>query len=628
MAEMLARQSSAAGRNAALFQALVENSSDAIVLLDSRGMIRYASRSLERVFGYPPEERLGRSALEFIHEDDLPRVAEAFARGSAQPGVPQTFEFRLHHKDGSWRHVEATAVNRLGEPAVQGIVVNYRDVSKRQHAVSALRASEERLRHLFETAPDIIYYCSASGRFTYVNPTACRVMKYAEGELIGRHFMTLIHPDYAQAARTLYAQQLAERIPNTYFEFPALVKDGSTVWVGQHVQLVVQDDEVAGVQAICRDISKQKDAEERLRRSEARNRSLIHGAAFGIYRATMEGEILDANPAFAVMLGYRSVEEVRAVTMRDIYLPTADRAGPVARFNGTSTDARSEEVHWRKRGGTVIVVRLTAHVVDFDGTGECVEGIVEDITETRALEDQLRQSQKMEAVGRLARGIAHDFNNVLAAILGNADLLQLRLKEDDPMYADVVEISKAAERGASLTRQLLAFSRRQSMEPEILDLHEVVRGFDSMLRRLSGDLQMGLHTPGPAPLVRIEPGQIEQVVMNLVVNARDAVSEGGTIDVLADIVSVDGQTSARYAGVTPGAYARIAVEDTGAGIQPEIGRHVFEPFFTTKDPARGTGLGLSIVYGIAKHAGGAVRFSSTPGVGTMFEVLLPIARRV
>jgi two-component system cell cycle sensor histidine kinase/response regulator CckA len=627
MAQMSTRPTEAP----ALFQALVENSSDAILLLDAKGTIRYASRSLERVLGYKPEERLGRSSFELIHPDDMPGVAEAFARGSALPGVPQTGELRLRHKDGSWRHIEVIAVNRLADPAVGGIVVNYRDVTDRKQATDALAASEQRLRHLFEMAPDIIYYCNPSGRFTYVNPTACRVMKYEEAELIGRHFLTLIRADYIDAAKAIYTKQLAERTPNTYFEFPAVAKDGETIWVGQHVQLVVQEDnadQVVGLQAITRDISKQKKAEDRLRESEARSRSLIQGAAYGIYRTTMDGEIIDANPALATMLGYASVDEVRAVNMKDIYIRAADRAALIAHFSRVGTDTLSEEVQWRRKDGTPIVVRLTAHIVDFEGAGvPCFEGIVEDITEKRGLEEQLRQSQKMEAVGRLARGIAHDFNNVLAAILGNADLIQLRLKKDDPTYSDVREIAEAAERGAALTRQLLAFSRRQAMEPEVLDLHEVVRGFDSMLQRLSGDIELGLHTPGPAPLVRIEPGQIEQVVMNLVVNARDAVPEGGTINVYADIVAVDAQTMARYPAVVPGSYARIAVRDTGVGIDPEIERHVFEPFFTTKDPAKGTGLGLSIVYGIAKHAGGGVTFSSTPGQGTIFEVLLPLARR-
>jgi two-component system cell cycle sensor histidine kinase/response regulator CckA len=393
------------------------------------------------------------------------------------------------------------------------------------------------------------------------------------------------------------------------------------------VQLVVHDGEVTGMQAIARDISKQKNAEMRLRQSEARYRSLIQGAAYGIFRSSMDGHILDANPAFAQMLGYQSVDEISAANMKAIYTRTEDRAALIERFRLCGEATLSEDVHWNRKDGGTIVVRLTARVVDLDGDGvSCFDGIAEDITEKRGLEEQLRQSQKMEAVGRLARGIAHDFNNVLAAIMGNSDLLQHQLKEEDPMYLDVQEIGKAAERGASLTRQLMAFSRRQAMEPEILDLHEVVRGFDSMLQRLSGDIQLRLHTPGPAPLVRVEPGQIEQVVMNLVVNARDAAPEGGTINVHADLVTLDAGNSARYPGVAPGGYARVAVRDTGAGIDPTIERHVFEPFFTTKDPAKGTGLGLSIVYGIAKEAGGAVTFSSTPGEGTIFEVLLPVAK--
>ena len=622
MSKMLTRPS---GEDSALFQALVENSSDVIAVLDAAGTVLYASRSLERVLGYAPEERLDRSGFELIHQDDLPQVVEAFARGNEAPGVPVTLEFRIRHKDGSWRDIEAVAVNRLTEPTIGGIVVNYRDVTERKQAAAALQTLENRLRHLFDTAADLIYYCSPSGRFTHVNRTACQVMKYDEPDLIGRHFLTLIHPEYAAAAKELYLKQLAERTQDTYFEFPAVTKTGEIVWVGQHVQLLTEGGEIVGVQAIARDISKQKQAEERLRTSEARYRSLIQGAAYGIYRTTMDGGILDANPAFAQMLGYGSVDEVRSVNMSRIYTHAEDRAALIARYQRDGAATLSEDVNWTKKDGTPMVARLTAHLVDFEGAGvNCFEGIAEDITEKRALEEQLRQSQKMEAVGRLARGIAHDFNNVLAAILGNADLMQLRLKPDDSLYADVEEISKAAERGAALTRQLLIFSRRQALEPEVLDLHAVVRGFDSMLQRLSGDIELRLRTPGPSPRVRIEPGQIEQVVMNLVVNARDAVAEGGTIELEADLIDVDARNCGRY-GVPAGRYAHIAVRDTGAGIDPETQPHVFEPFFTTKDPAKGTGLGLSIVYGIAKHAGGAVTFSSTPGQGTIFEVLLPLA---
>jgi signal transduction histidine kinase len=283
----------------------------------------------------------------------------------------------------------------------------------------------------------------------------------------------------------------------------------------------------------------------------------------------------------------------------------------------------SGELSWRKKDGTPMVVRLTARLVELEDErdGPTLQGIAEDITHKRALEEQLRQSQKMEAVGRLARGIAHDFNNVLAAILGCADLMQLRLKEGDELMVEAREIANAAERGASLTRQLLLFSRRQSVEPQVVDVHEVLRGFDTMLQRIAGEITLRLHTSGPSPKVRLEPGQLEQVVMNLVLNARDASTLDGAIDVKSDTATFE---AANAPGLPPGRYARIAVRDYGAGIDPELQRLVFEPFFTTKDPARGNGLGLSIVYGIAREAGGTVTFTSLPGKGTTFEVFLPL----
>ncbi len=584
------------------------------------------SRAAEQLLGYRQEECVNRSAFQFIHDEDVARVREGLARAK-ESDAPVTCEFRVRHKNGSLRQIEAVAVDRGGDAAVGGIIVNYRDVSARAGAPHPAAAGEERLRHLFDTAQDLIYYSGADGCFTYVNPAASRVMKYAPHELIGRHFLTLIRPDYRAAAAALYERQARDKTPTTYFEFPAVAADGQVVWVGQHVQIVVEDDRVVGFEAIARDITRQHDAEERLRRSEARYRSFVQNAAYGICSTTKDGRIVDANPAFARMLGYDSVDEVRAVNMDAIYFPPNPRPALVAahlKEGGT----RSGDVKWRKKDGTPIIVRLTARLVG-DGT-EAQNGrdaephfecIVEDITEKRALEDQLRQAQKMEAVGRLARGIAHDFNNVLAAILGCSDLMQYRLKPGDPTLEDALEIGKAAERGAALTKQLLAFSRREAADAKVLDVHAVVRGFNSMLQRLKGPVELRLHTPGPPPLVRIEPGQIEQVVLNLVVNARDASAEGGGIDVFVEAVDLD---AARYPGMPQGRYARIAVKDTGIGMDAEVQRHVFEPFFTTKAPEKGTGLGLSIVYSIAKEAGGTVSFSSAPNKGTTFEVLLPV----
>jgi len=607
-----------------LFHALIENSSDAVALVDADGRVRFASASSARVLGYEVEERIGRSAFELVHPDDVAATREAFLRSVAEPGVPITIVQRVRHKDGGWRWIEVTGVNRIGEPAVGGIVLNYRDVTERQRTADALRASEERLRHLVEHAQDLIYYCDMDGRFTYVNQTAARVMQYGEHELVGRHYLSLVREDERERVGLAYKAQVVQRLPTTYSEFPAVARDGRTIWVGQHVQLVYEDGVVVGIQAIARDISRQKDAEERLRRSEARYRSLIQDAAYGIYRSSEDGAILDANPALAQLLGCASVDELMDRNMAEFYRSPAERAELIARYRVERF--ASAEVNWRRKDGAAIVVRLSVRTVTFEDGSICFEGIAEDITARRALEEQLRQAQKMEAVGRLARGIAHDFNNVLAAIMGCSDLLVARLERGSPSRLDAEEIQKAAERGAALTRQLMAFSRRQALQPAVLNLHAVVAGFEQMCRRLIGPgLDFELRLVGEPPMVRLEPGQLEQVLLNLVVNARDAMPDGGALHVRADTIALEAGDAITYAGLPPGRYARLSVRDTGTGIAPELRRHVFEPFFTTKDASKGTGLGLSIVYGIAKEAGGTVTFASGPERGTTFEVVLPLA---
>ena len=607
-----------------LFQVLVQNSSDAVAMLDADGTIRFLSDSAARLLGYSLGERITRSALELMHPDDAPRARDSFVECLRRPGVPLAAEYRLRHKDGSWRNLEGIAVNRLDHPAIAAVVVNYRDVTDRRLAEEALRASEEHLRHIVENAQDLIYYCDREGRFTYVNPTAARVMQYAEHELIGRHFLSLVRPDYQQAAGDVYQRQMLDRTPTTYLELPAVTKTGQTIWVGQHVQLVYEGERVTAIHAITRDISRQKDADDRLRKSEARYRSLIQGAAYGIYRATVDGTILDANPALANMLGY-TVDELLALDMSAVYKSSAERGALIDRYRRENNQTLATDVTWQRKDGTPIVVRLTARVVDFDDGLSCFEGVAEDITEKRALEDQLREALKMEALGRLARRVAHDFNNVLAAIIGCSDLLCMSLKPDDPSRHESDEIRRAALRGAALTRQLLAFSRSQKPDAKLLDLNEAVLRLESILRGLVGErVSLTVRVSSTPTRVRVEPGQLEQMLLNLVVNARDAMPEGGPIDVLVEPVRLDERSVLRYPGIADGPFARLAVTDTGVGIDPDVEAHIFEPLFTTKDASKGTGLGLSIVYGIAKAAGGTVSFTTGPTQGTTFEVLLPL----
>ena len=368
-----------------------------------------------------------------------------------------------------------------------------------------------------------------------------------------------------------------------------------------------------------------KRQEEALRASEARHRSLVESAVYGMYRSSLDGKFLDVNPALVEMLGYSSAEELMAVDMaRDVYVDPEHRAAVLKSYQETGT-LETLELRWKRKDGRHITVRLSGNAFKND-RGEALgfEMIAEDITERRALEEQLRQSQKMEAVGRLAGGIAHDFNNLLTVIKGYGELVADELDPADPLRNEVDEIRKAADRAASLTRQLLAFSRQQVLAPKVLDLNAVVHNMDKLLHRLLGE-DVDLFTvlePGLGR-VKADPGQVEQVIMNLAVNARDAMPQGGKLTIETANVDLDENYARDHVSVKPGSYVMIAVSDTGLGMTEKVKARIFEPFFTTKEIGKGTGLGLSTVYGIIKQSGGYIWVYSEIGRGSCFKVYLP-----
>jgi two-component system cell cycle sensor histidine kinase/response regulator CckA len=480
--------------------------------------------------------------------------------------------------------------------------------------------SDDHLTRLIEQAQDLIYECDTKGHFTYVNPVSIRLMKYTADELIGRHYLTLVRPDYRARAIEVYSQQFAARTPSTYFEFPAIAGDGATVWVGQHVQLLFDQDQIAGFQAIARDITKQRAAEEALKRSEARYRSLFEGAIFGIYRSHIDGRLLDVNPSLVAMLGYESASELMTLRTPDLYLNPSAR-GPLMEELARSGRIQGVDVKWVRKDGTAVAVRLSARAITDDrGPDAEYETLVEDVTERRHLESHLRQVQKIEAVGQLAAGIAHNFNNLLTAVLGYTELLLSRATTQADRE-DLGEIQKAGQRAAVLTRQLLAFSRRQAPVAEHVDINEAIRQLRGMLDRvIREDIQLTCEfAPGPA-LVNIDPSEFEQVVLNLVLNARDAMPGGGRI--VIGITQVDAATE-KLSSLPPGSYVRLNVTDTGMGITPEVRAHLFEPFFTTKEQGKGTGLGLASAYGIVSQSQGLIGVNTEVGRGTTFSVYLP-----
>jgi PAS domain S-box-containing protein len=382
--------------------------------------------------------------------------------------------------------------------------------------------------------------------------------------------------------------------------------------------------ELVGAVVTFLDISDRKRAEQALRQSEEKYRELFEHATYGIFRSRLDGALLDVNPALVAMLGYSSKEELLTRNLsRDIYEVPADRRSILDSF-GPSGRVSGRDVNWKRKDGKIIVVRISGGAFRRqDGSFSHFEVIVEDITERRSLEAQFRQAQKMEAVGLLAGGISHDYNNLLGVILGNADLL-LETTPTGVQQHYAEQIKKATRRAAELTRQLLAFSRKQILYPVILDLNTVVRDVGKILQRLIGeDVQIVTDLETSLDSTRADRGQIEQILMNLATNARDAMPNGGKFTIRTGNAELGPDDVALHPYAELGRYVRLSVNDTGVGMTDAIRRRVFEPFFTTKAEGRGTGLGLATVYGIVKQSTGYIWVSSAPGAGTTFDIYLP-----
>src|SRR5256886_1332475 len=363
-----------------------------------------------------------------------------------------------------------------------------------------------------------------------------------------------------------------------------------------------------------------------LRATEASFATLVEHAPVGIYRSSPEGRFLSVNAAVVRMLGYETAAQVLSLDMaRDVYADAAERQRLVERDTYSDRLYDNVEATWKRHDGRLLTVQLSVRAVrNAAGRVEYYETFVRDVTDQRRLQQQVLQSQKMEAVGRLAGGIAHDFNNLLTVITSYSDLLLEDLGTDDPKRSDVEQVRKAADGAAALTRQLLAFSRQQVVEPRVVSLNAVVESLQKILRRVIGeDIELTITLAPDLESVRADVGQLEQVLMNLVVNARDAMPTGGRLTVETANVEHDPEYARDQEAAAVRRFAMLAVSGTGIGVDEATKAQIFEPFFTTKEPGKGTGLGLATVYGIVRQAGGFIWVYSEPGHGTSFKIYLP-----
>ncbi len=472
------------------------------------------------------------------------------------------------------------------------------------------------------------------GRIVEANRVMHSMLGYADGELLARTTSEILHPDDRAENLRSTAALAAGRIDSYQRENRYRRRDGSTMW-GRLTVSPVRDEEgtVTYTVGLVEDVTSRKLFESELvartstlAQTMARTRAILDSAVDGIITIDELGRIDSVNPATERLFGYAAAELVGRnvrILMPPPYRDEHD--GYLARYRRTGERriiGIGREVVGQRKDGSVFPVDLAVSEVPLEGHRLFV-GTIRDITARKQLEDQLRQALKLEAIGRLAGGVAHDFNNLLASILGYSEQLADGLAEG-PLRHAAQQIRRSAERGAGLTRQLLAFSRRQDLAPEPLDVSAVLGELRDMLGRLLGEhVEVEYDLADDLWLVLADRGQLQQVVLNLVVNARDALGEGGRITMVADNVEVREELLGGVGVVAPGRWVRLMVADNGCGMSAEVRTRIFEPFFTTKEPGKGTGLGLSTVFGIVQQSGGAILVDSEPDVGTRFEIYLP-----
>ncbi|GAC1649197.1 MAG: hypothetical protein NVS4B3_05900 [Gemmatimonadaceae bacterium] len=578
-------------------------------------------------YGYGPGELVGRAitTINDMNPDEASGRMERIVSG-------ERAQFRTRHRiaSGAIREVEvyASAVRLDGRCFSHSII---HDVTDRLLAESSLRESEERHRALLDSLPIIVYRASPVPpyRTTYVS-RAAETLEYPLADWVEQSglWASMLHPDDRDRILAQTERARSERVAVDY-EYRVMTARGHVRWLHHRGDFLCESDGRLSVwQGIIVDITARKAAEDARRHSEERYRIVARATNDVLWDWDLVTNDVEWNDAIFSAFRYPADEPVGAITWWYDHIHPRDRDRVVLGIHAVvdgGGHSWSAEYRFRRADGSFAFVLDRGYVLRADdGKPVRMIGSMFDLTERQSLEEQLRQAHKMEAVGSLAGGVAHDFNNLLTAITANCSLAIEDLPADSPAREPVDEIQKVAERAAGLTRQLLAFSRRQVLRPEVLDLNAVVVDLERLLRRVIGENIVVVTALAPAVgAVRADRGQVEQVVMNLVVNARDAMVDGGVLRIATADMDIDDGTARKYEGMKPGRYVALSVRDTGHGMDAGTLARVFEPFFTTKSPGKGTGLGLSMVYGIMKQSAGYVSAESVPGTGATFTVYLP-----